>query len=123
MTSKSKYNYDYRYPPNWSAITRDILTKYPICALCHKNSSKETHHMFYRKRRGYGELLLGDAKVLKHLIPLCLQCHKKAHQIRGGNGKKKITYLLHNEDNSKNRNTSEFVKKLQTSFKILYGDI
>jgi hypothetical protein len=123
MTNKKpKYEYDYRYPPNWQQITRNILDTYKVCALCHKNPSKETHHMFYRKSRGSGDLLLADAKVLNHLIPLCLICHKKAHQIKGRNGKNKITYILHPDDNSKNRNTSAFVKQLQVSFKILYGD-
>lgn len=124
MTKKKKqdeYNYDYRYPPNWLEISREAIKNYPICSLCHTKPSKETHHMCYRLNRGHGELLLDKGKTGIHWVPLCLECHKKAHQIKGGNGKNRITYLLHPSDKSKNRNTPEFAKKLKLGFKILYG--
>lgn len=125
---KPKYEYDYRYPTNWQQISRQILATYKTCSLCHKNPSKELHHMFYRKRRGTGDLLLADGKVGINWVPLCQPCHKKAHVIKGKNGTKKITYVLYKDpktkelDSSRNCNTSAFVKRLQVSFKILYGD-
>lgn len=125
MTKKKKkqgeYSYDYRYPPNWLDISHKIRDKYSTCCLCHIKSTKEVHHAYYRKNRGYGELLLDKGKPGISLFPLCTDCHHKAHQIKGGNGKNKITYILHPSDNSYNRNTPAFAKQLKLGFKILYG--
>lgn len=125
MTKKKKqgeYNYDYRYPPNWLEISRKLREQYKLCCLCHTKPSEEIHHMYYRNNRGHGDLLLDKVKIGVHVVPTCASCHKKSHQIKGGGGKNKITYLLHPTDNSKNRNTPAFAKQLKLGFKILYGE-
>lgn len=119
--SQNEYNYDYRYPSNWLEISRDLRQKYPQCCLCHTKPSEEIHHMYYRNNRGNGDLLLDKVKPGIHVSPLCQSCHHKAHQIKGGNGKNKITYILHPTDNSYNKNTPAFAKQLKLGFKILYG--
>lgn len=121
-SDQNKYNYDYRYPSNWLEISRKIREKYPLCCLCHSKLSVNLHHIYYRLNQGHGELILDKGKAGKHWAPLCEGCHHKAHQIKGGGGKNKITYILHPTDNSYNRNTPAFAKQLKLGFKILYGE-
>ena len=115
---------DFRYPQNWSEISRQIRQEYPICCLCHKNRSEEVHHKAYRKKGG-GLLLhtneKNKGKVGVHYFPLCLSCHDKAHIIAGANGRKNITYILHPTDKSFNRNTPAFSRQLKLGFDLLYG--
>jgi hypothetical protein len=116
-------DYSQRYSANWSTVSAEVkrLQTYPDgrvkCACClafYSKDAVETHHLYYTQG--------SDGIAGENLVAVCGSttkpgsCHHLLHTPE---------YYIRDKDNPQwgNRNRSEVIKKLQTNWQLIQGEI
>lgn len=101
--------YTDRYAHNWDTIRKRALESIAHRCPCCLGKAKEVHHLRYRDLLG---AIAGREKPGVDIIPLCLECHDKAHLDRHW-----ITAKVDPKLN--NRNTWNYTFKLRLDYWLL----
>jgi hypothetical protein len=122
---QKEYREEYLKSSEWKQKSAAILQRDPVCKICEKNASCDTHHLTYERLTN--EL---DAD----LIGVCRQCHNKIHRyeflsdctdvsfIKKNIGKKTVTISRSLYDRILNKNNN-VKRKIAAILKISVDDL